>query len=408
MLLATEQIMKIVFILSYYSSFKSSLDRSEWNPEGMPAVSKLFETLVRSNIDFTVFFIDRNSRLNKIYAKSIQGFKNKFFIISKKHFPKPVRYIYEYQLWQEVNNAIVYNSKETLIYCDRANIVVGSLFAYLTKIPVVLRLHGVTTLHFDSSKLKWKLFNFIKYVSFKAPFAKVICSKDGTPGELFIDKYFRKDIGISWLNGVVPNLIDHKKCLEMKTRTVLFVSRLDSTKGVNDFLSLAEQLLSKCENIKIVMIGDGPLRDLVLNFCAKTIHPSRFHYLGSIPHETVNQHYLSASFFISFNDLGNLSNTMLEAITNGVIPITLRPCNQTMRDISTYNLLKEVAFFVDRDNRVIEAESIICNIIDDAKTRNRLCLKLMNFSKTNFVSWDRRIADEVELIKTIAKLSHKD
>jgi glycosyltransferase involved in cell wall biosynthesis len=399
--------MKIVFILSYYSSFKSSVDRGQWNPEGMPAVSKLFETLVRSNIDFTVFFTNRNSNFNRIYTKSIQGFKNQFIIISKKHFPKPVRYMYEYKLYQEVNNAIIYNPKETLIYCDRANIVVGSLFAYLTKIPVVLRLHGVTTLYFDSSKLKWKLSNFIKYVSFKAPFSKVVCTKDGTPGELFIDKYFRKDIGISLLNGVVPNLFNNKECLEKKTQTVLFVSRLDPTKGVNDFLILAERLLSMCRNIKIVMIGDGPLRELVLNFHAKTVHPDRFHYLGTITHENINQHYLTASFFISFNDLGNLSNTMLEAITNGVIPITLRPCNETMRDISTFNVLKETAFFVDRDNRVVEAESIICNIIDNVKVRNRLCLKVMNFSKTNFVSWDKRIADEIELIKTIASSTHK-
>ena len=34
--------MKILFIFSYYSSLRNSIENNIWKPEGMPAVSKLF------------------------------------------------------------------------------------------------------------------------------------------------------------------------------------------------------------------------------------------------------------------------------------------------------------------------------------------------------------------------------
>jgi glycosyltransferase involved in cell wall biosynthesis len=393
--------LKVLFVLSYYSGFHSSIKTGKWNPSGMPAVSKLFDCLTYLGIDFIVVFNTRQSSNIPLRVLNVDNFNNPIHLISNSKKNKNFRIVDDYIVWKKILKTFKLDLSKTIIYCDRANITIGALFSVFTKCLVFLRLHGVTTWLQDSKKIKWIIYNPFIFLSFFAPFKYILCTEDGSPGRFFLNKYFRFRKYDVWLNGVDKYVSPTYISNVSKVESILFVSRLDSTKGVLEFLELSQSIILKKINIKIIMIGDGPMRDFVKNFLVRNNFPKNFLYLGEIPHSEILKYYSTSSLFISFNHLGNLSNTVLEALSCGCVPLTLKPCYKTKRDIKTYELLSDSAFFVDRSNitnnslKVIE--ELILNPHYYLEKRNNSTV----FSATKLKNWDSRVLSEVKVILSL-------
>jgi glycosyltransferase involved in cell wall biosynthesis len=68
-----------------------------------------------------------------------------------------------------------------------------------------------------------------------------------------------------------------------ESRILLFVGRLDSQKGVNDFLPHADRILEDLPGHHLVLVGDGPLKAELAQQRQRLTHASRIHFVGWQP-----------------------------------------------------------------------------------------------------------------------------
>lgn len=395
--------MKIFFIFSYYTSFRSSYENGKWMKSGMPAVYKLFEILIEHKIDFEIIFIERRktSFVNKFNHKSkkIEGLNDKVNLIQTnraKWFPK---FIYEYWLFTKIKNIEPnINPKKDILYCDRANIGIGAFFKRILKTKTILRLHGITTWYIDSFNFIWKLQNFEKWFGFKTNFDHVICSEDGTPGKLLIEEKFKCKSSTLLFNGVdVSNDDETKK--NSPIINVLFLSRLDRSKGINHLIDFCKRIEIMNLPISINIVGDGPFKRNVENLI-KELNSNKIIYHGSVSHDEIGKFYSQSDIYISFNSLGNLSNTVLESIAYKCNVITFISDFVSKRDINTYNYLKDIFYFVSPENCVEESIEVLKKIISNRQELEIKQRQLIEFKEKHLTSWRDRIEKEILIIKS--------
>ena len=400
--------MKILFVTSYYSALQKSIEEDSWNPTGMPAIVKLFEGLKKGNIDFEPFFIDRNSKNDEFYQLKNKRFNNKVSVlkISKKFNIK-----YFQGIGKSYNSLLVFNKiKETckdydVIYVDRANIVTGAFFAFLGK-KVVLRLHGVTNFYENYSKLHFRLMNPLKLLCLKAPFEYIICSEDGSPGSQFLNKYTKSDHKVTLLNGV--DKLNKKESIKTLKRTYLipenmpvflFLSRLSKDKGIIDFMDVICELQKSRVDFYTIIVGDGEC----YNEVKKTIKKHSLKNVvlsGSVSHSNIYDYYQVSDIYISLNKIGNLSNTILEAVNTGKCIVTLSKSNKSLKDFSTYEFFNEAALYVNRDNIKETLTKVMMNLIDTPKliaNKKKEVVKCQD----KLITWNTRIEKEIKLLKAL-------
>jgi glycosyltransferase involved in cell wall biosynthesis len=398
--------MKILFVTSYYSALQKSIEEDSWNPTGMPAIVKLFEGLKKKNIDFEPFFVDRNSKKDEFYQLKNKSFNTKVSVlkISKKFNIK-----YFQGIGKSYNSLLVFNKiKETcryydLIYVDRANIVTGAFFAFLGK-KVVLRLHGVSDFYENYSKPHFRLMNPLKLLCLKAPFDYIICSEDGSPGKQFLEKYTKSNHKVALLNGV--DKLNKKESIKTLKKAFLipenmsvflFLSRLSKDKGVLDFIDVICELQKSRVDFFTLIVGDGECHKEV----EKTIKKHSLKNVvlsGAISHKIIYDYYQVSDVYISLNKIGNLSNTVLEAVNTGKCIVTLSKSNKLLKDFSTYEFFNEAALYVNRDNIKETLTKVMLNLIDTPKLiANKK--KEVIMCQDKLITWDTRIEKEIKLLE---------
>lgn len=113
---------------------------------------------------------------------------------------------------------------------------------------------------------------------------------------------------------VIQNGISVKK-RHNKKRNIdfIFVGRLISSKNVELTLKFFKNIKGNC-----CIVGDGPLKELVLEVCKKFKH---IQYLGKVPRESVYEYLAKSNYFVSFSKTEGLPITLLESIILGCNPI---------------------------------------------------------------------------------------
>ena len=402
--------MRILFITSFYSALQESIYCNVWKPRGMPAIVKLFEGLKQSDFYFDAVFVQRNSENEEIHLLENSMFQNNIHILKiiKRFDIKFFR-----GLGNSINSFLVFKNikliiKSTsygIIYVDRANIVIGALFTLLGY-NVVLRLHGVSDFYENYASLSFKVFNPITYFSLKAPFKQIICSEDGSPGKQFLNKYTNSNHTVTLLNGVD----DMKKDLPIKTLrnrllipknipVFLFVSRLSKDKGILDFIDVICELQKSRIDFYTLIVGDGncynEVEKEIKNNSLKNIS-----LVGAVNHREIYNYYLISDVYVSLNKIGNLSNTVLEAVNTGKCIITLSKSNNSLKDFSTHDFFNEAALYVNRDNIKETLIPIILKLIESPQLiadKKQEVIKC----QPKLVSWPKRIEKEINLLKEL-------
>jgi len=128
---------------------------------------------------------------------------------------------------------------------------------------------------------------------------------------------------------VVPNWIDirsiNEKSKQKLTDSVerfaktdkvfLFFGRLSQEKGLFLLLKAFALLDKKVSNVKLVLIGDGPLRQRLRDFCKENNLENKVAFLGMIPYTEIHR-YLTLADFIIFPQLYyNYEWSLLEAMS---------------------------------------------------------------------------------------------
>src|SRR3990167_6639925 len=103
---------------------------------------------------------------------------------------------------------VIRNFRPDVLYVDRSNILIAAFVARFTKIPVVLRLYGVTPAMYDLLDVNSPSHYLYRWC-YRSPFKLVIVTRDGSAAKKWINRALRKDTKYEILvNGVdVPDTV---------------------------------------------------------------------------------------------------------------------------------------------------------------------------------------------------------
>jgi len=274
-------------------------------------------------------------------------------------------------------------------------------------IPTVVKLFGVMYLdRFDFPRIKYLWKSIEQLIALRIPVDHYIILNDGTRGEMALTRLGIPRGKISFLpNGMDTEWIDvHvdragvRTAMGLPPDDVLIVtfSRLVKSKRIDLFLRAAAMMdPSLFEKVTIVIGGDGPERSKLEREARRLGLGGKVIFKGVIRHREV-VHFLKASdIFAATNELTNMSLPPCEAILCGVpvVAFDVSGTAEVVRDGETGLLVPngDVAGF----SRKLET------LVRDEALRRRLGVQAAEFARGYFVSWDKRIEMEIEVLERL-------
>ena len=79
----------------------------------------------------------------------------------------------------------------------------------------------------------------------------------------------------------------------------LFVGRMTRRKGADDLVRAAPAVLSVIEDVVLVIIGTGPMREALMKEAARLGVSDRVHFIGAVPNHELPAYYNAADVFIN-------------------------------------------------------------------------------------------------------------
>lgn len=282
---------------------------------------------------------------------------------------------------------------------------VAKVLSKLWHIPIVSRFQG--TILAQAMKMPfWKIRAWEHVVGLRMPVDQVIMTNDGTQG----DRILRK-LGVNmdkvkfWMNGIdltafakIPEKQEAKKILNVNNKNVLLtVSRLVSWKRVERSISALSDIIKDFPDTVLIVIGDGPKNDELrqLVYALKVERHVRF--IGAVPHEEISKYFAAADIFLSFYDLSNVGNPLLEAMISGKCIVTLNN-GDTGRIINNgHNGMLLEYEDLPRISQVIK------HLLADEAHRKRLGANASTFAEEHFWTWEERMDAEIQAVENLIK-----
>lgn len=381
-------------VLNLYSGLKPSLFSGTWNPTGMPAVAYLLGLLNKKAIATDVYFIYRNYE-NSELKKRLEELPNinfRYIDIGKTYSKASSIKLILFRLCFSIRLMIKYKPTESIFYIDRDNVFLGSVLSLRYK--VILRLHGVSRYFEKFSNLNFRITHLLKVMSFRAPFHAIICTEDGTPGKQFIETFCQQSIPkYILLNGIKP--ITGFEPTQSQIKRILFVGRLEPDKGCIEFANALISLDNKKVPFIATIIGEGSFKEII----KKTVtNRKNINYIERVPHSAIHQYYLNADIYVSLNALGNISNTVLEAISCGCCVITLNADQKSLRDVSTKSIFGNDFVYIDSKDITNSLENSLYFLITNPDEIQKRKTLITNYATSLITSWERRSEKEIQII----------
>jgi len=253
---------------------------------------------------------------------------------------------------------------------------------------------------------------FPEVIAFKAQTNRTIIGDDGTMGDI-VYKYLKLDISklIFFRDGIDISYnkinVNEKSDLMAKNNisdqiVLLSASRIADWKRIDRILSCVKYFINNggSKKIKVIILGDGPLlNDLVsLNFKNETQDIIVFKGMVSI--DEVYKYLQISDIFISFQDVTNVGNNILQAIVVGV-PIMVTDSGNTKQYIGE----NDIGFIFENDDLKLNKKfkDVIDIIINNKTVLNKKKKNVLEFKNRNIWSWEERMKMEIDLIEECIK-----
>jgi glycosyltransferase involved in cell wall biosynthesis len=297
---------------------------------------------------------------------------------------------------------------------DKINIVYGyEIFAVpavkalskLFNVPVVSRFQG--TILMQAMKLPlWKIRVWEHFIGLKIPVDLVIMTNDGTQGDQVL-----KILGVSmdkvmfWMNGLDIDFFDKKlkkdeakESLRVKDKNILLtISRLVGWKHVERSINALPFIINKYPNTLLIIVGEGPEKDK-LELIVQGLKIEQYvRFDGAVPHKEIPKYFAAADIFLSFYDLSNVGNPLLEAMISGKSIVTLNNGYTGKFIINEHNgILLE-------NTDIEKISQAIISLLGDDNQRNQLGLNAKKFADTHFWTWKERLNAEIRVVDGLLK-----
>ena len=403
--------MRILYICRLYSGFEESCRSGQWQPKGAPTIARMIETLdERDDIVLSPVFTckDYNSgwtergdvtlRLSPLRANfKILAGQNAIpaFFGRLREKISDLRQLLA--LWRAAQQF-----KPDLIYCDRVNLFPAAVFSRLSKTPVIWRVMGILPqMHETLDKNTWRacLARFL----YRSPFAAVICTREGSGGGQWMKRALRPSVPTyEFLNGVSRDVkAELLPDFPPNVFKVLFVGRLESLKGAVEFLegfALAHVQYPACHAI---FAGDGALASDLKALAKERGLSASVSFLGSLNASQLKYVRDHSDIYVSLNKQGNLSNSNLEALADGLVSIVPASCPDTGIDTDTNTLIPPDVFY--RFGKVGNAQALAEAILKftNPSLRHEYHARTKALAEKILPCWSERIAQEMAVLKAI-------
>lgn len=215
----------------------------------------------------------------------------------------------------------------------------GILYAKILKVPLVYTLHTMyddylyyiapKSLVTASKPIIYKYMGFIanraNQVTGPSPKCQHFLNKANTslnvnviPNAVELDNFTPEQLTTHQKNAILKQ---HN--IPANSTIACFVGRLGSEKSVDVILDFWAEQITKKDNIIFIIIGDGPVKQQLINQANRLNIGSIVYFLGKIPHENLAPYYCLADVYITASLSDTNSISMLEAMSCG-LPVLQR------------------------------------------------------------------------------------
>lgn len=299
---------------------------------------------------------------------------------------------------------ILKQCNEALIYAYEVNAVKScKKISMKYKMPLVTRFQGTIMSKFKNNfYTKITRYPHIQALSTKADL--IIMTDDGTQGDRILEEYgnnsktlFLKN-GVNILSRELPeiNKEEFKKSINVPLDKVILltVSRLVDWKKVDRSIRALSKIKDK-EKYFLLIVGEGDERKNLESLIKQLNLESSVRLVGAVKNQDVYKYMKIADIFLSFYDLSNVGNPLLEALSLG-------------KPIITYNV-GDTNKVIDGKNGVLlddVSPENIAKTIENINNKQQLIIYsdgAKEYTKNNLYSWDKRMEMEIKEVKKLTK-----
>ncbi len=272
------------------------------------------KVITREIANAEYFNFDNLSILSLTDSKKLlcaQSFKKILFTLTRKS--------------KALEDSIVSNNIHLIHAHFGVDAVYALKLAKKNNVPLITTFHGydITRLpKFTLFPLSWMIYN-IYFEKLKkegdvfiavSNYIKEKLEKAGFPKEKIVLHHI----------GIDVDKIPYKKVRNNREVTILAVGRLTEKKGTIYLLKAFEELYQKHKNIKLILVGDGPLKEKLMQFTDDLKSKSKIVFKGALKHIEVINEMLNADIFCfpsitaGDGDQEGLGMVQLEAAATGL------------------------------------------------------------------------------------------
>lgn len=233
----------------------------------------------------------------------------------------------------------------------------------------------------------------------------VIMTNDGTQGMTLLKKLKNNSKKILfWRNGVDPLDISNRDAIRSEKRSTLklgdktvfiTVSRLVNWKRVDLAINGFSEVIKKIPDAVLIIVGDGPERQRLESIAKEKEIQDKVLFVGAVEQRLIKDYLFSADIFLSYYDLSNLGNPIMEAMMAG-LPIITIDVGDT-KELIRHN---ENGLLIPADRLEVIPEYMI-ELIRDKQLSARLANEALQTAKKEFWDWNARIKAEIEEVASL-------
>jgi len=187
--------------------------------------------------------------------------------------------------------------------------------------------------------------------------------------------------------------VDLKEELNITGKVILTNARLTPWKGVDMLIKIMPKLIKKYENIKFIIISEGPERKNLEKLAVDLDVEEHVFFAGRVSRELVVEYLKISDVFVLNTNYEGMSHVLLEAMKVGVPIITTKAGGnpETIKD-------KETGLLVDYRDKEQWINAII-QILDNSD----LAEKLINNAKEDLkrFNWDNLVKETIKVFENI-------
>jgi len=204
-------------------------------------------------------------------------------------------------------------------------------------------------------------------------------------------------IDLKKFNPDFENGFDTRKRLGWEDKKILIMTRpFKPVYGIGYFLNSLTKVVKEVPDVRILLCGDGPLKDEFVEFVRKHSLDDYVFFAGLIPNDELPKYYNAAVMYVSTSLSDGTSLSLLEAMACGLPAIVT-----DVPAIMEWVVDGENGFVVPRKDSKILAEKLI-RLLQDETMQKDVARKNIKIAKER-ADWDKNFEKLVGIYEALSR-----